>query len=152
RDLGWHTYALSRALVEFVVRAGLSAHPNVEIRQRCRAEKLVASADGATVNGVQYVDATDTRVEVDATLVVEASGRGDLTLALLQGLGVPAPDVTTIGVDIAYSTAMFDIPDPAPTGWKGVFHFPRPGSSRGALLLPLEGQRWILTIAGRHGD
>ena len=84
--------------------------------------------------------------------MVEASGRGDLTLALLESIGLPKPPVTTIGVEIAYATAIFQIPEDAPGDWKGVFHLPMPPSSRGALLLPLEGERWILTLAGRHGD
>lgn len=152
RDLGWDSYALSRALVEFVVRERLSGHGNVDIRQRCRAENLIADAEGHAVTGLQYVDAAGTRTELDAELVVEASGRGDLTLNLFESRGLPRPHATTIGVDIAYATAIFAIPDDASEDWKGVFCFSQPPSSRGALLLPLEGRRWILTIAGRHGD
>jgi len=48
---------------------------------------------------------------------------------------------------------VFEIPADAPADWKGVFHFPfAPRTSKGALLLPLEGKRWILTVAGRHGE
>src|SRR5204863_202793 len=90
-------------------------------------------------------------IERDA-LPAEPSDRGDLTLALLESIGLPKPPVTTIGVEIAYATAIFQIPEDAPGDWKGVFHLPMPPSSRGALLLPLEGERWILTLAGRHGD
>jgi 2-polyprenyl-6-methoxyphenol hydroxylase-like FAD-dependent oxidoreductase len=151
RDLGFDSYGLSRAFVEFVARACLT-DSNVEIRQRCRVEKPIADAAHGTVTGVQYVDADGTRVELGAELVVEASGRGDLALALLESLGMPRPPVTTIGVDIAYATAIFEIPNDAPSEWKGVFHLPLPPSSRGALILPLEGRRWILTLAGRHGD
>src|ERR1700733_11981788 len=52
----------------------------------------------------------------DADLVVDASGRGTLTLALLDALGWGSPDVTEIGVDIAYATLSFRcrrIPRPA---------------------------------------
>jgi 2-polyprenyl-6-methoxyphenol hydroxylase-like FAD-dependent oxidoreductase len=139
-------------MVEFIVRTGLSVTGHVDIRPRCRAEKLIADAEGHAVTGLQYVDAEGTRTELDAELVVEASGRGDLTLDLLESRGLPRPDATTIGVDIGYATAIFATPDDAPEDWKGVFCFPQPPSSRGALLLPLEGRRWIITIAGRHGD
>jgi len=152
RDLGFDSYGLSRALVEFVIRTRLASDANIEIRQGCRVEKLTADAKRRTVTGVGYADADGKRLDLDAQLVVEASGRGDLTLALLESIGLPTPPVTTIGVDIAYATAIFQIPDNAPGDWKGVFHLPMPPSSRGALLLPLEGQRWILTLAGRHGD
>jgi len=152
RDLGFHSYAVSRALVEFVTRTRLNGHANVEIHERCRIERLSADAEDQAVTGVEYVDADGTPISLEAELVVDSSGRGDLTLDLLEETGLPQPSVTTIGVDIAYASTIFEIPNDAPTGWKGLFHLPMPPSSRGALLLPLEGRRWIVTIAGRHGD
>jgi 2-polyprenyl-6-methoxyphenol hydroxylase-like FAD-dependent oxidoreductase len=152
RDLGFHSYAVSRALVEFVTRTRLNGHANVEIHERCRIERLSADAEDQAVTGVEYVDADGTPISLDADLVVDSSGRGDLTLDLLEEIGLPQPSVTTIGVDIAYASTIFEIPNSAPTDWKGLFHLPMPPSSRGALLLPLEGRRWIVTIAGRHGD
>jgi hypothetical protein len=84
-----------------------------------------------------------------ADLSIDASGRGTLTLGLLESIGHALPEATTIGVDLAYATAVFAIPENAPPDWKGVFSFSQaPQSSRGALLLPLEGERWIVTIAG----
>jgi 2-polyprenyl-6-methoxyphenol hydroxylase-like FAD-dependent oxidoreductase len=153
RDLGWLTYAQSRAQIEFTVRERVSALANVTLRDRCRVETLVADDGRRAVTGVQCVDASGRHDRLAADLVVECSGRGDLTLALLASLGYPRPDVTTLGVDIAYSTAIFAIPDDAPADWKSVFTLPGLGKgSRGALLAPLEGRRWIVTTAGRHGD
>jgi 2-polyprenyl-6-methoxyphenol hydroxylase-like FAD-dependent oxidoreductase len=152
RDLGFDSYALSRALIEFVTRACLDGRANVEIRQRCRVERLTADASRRTVTGVEYVDGDGARVTLGAELVAESSGRGDLALELLDSVGLPRPSVTTIGVDIAYASAIYEIPNDASDDWKGVFHLPMPPSSRGALMLPLEGRRWILTLAGRHGD
>ena len=152
RDLGFHSYAVSRALVEFVTRTRLNGHPNVEIHERCRIDRLSADAEDQVVTGVEYVDADGTPISLDADLVVDSSGRGDLTLDVLDSMGLPRPSATTIGVDIAYASAIYEIPNDAPGDWKGVFHLPMPPSSRGALLLPLEGRRWIITLAGRHGD
>src|SRR5262249_32164283 len=37
--------------------------------------------------------------------------------------------------------------------WKGVMSFGQaPRNSRGGVLFPLEGGRWMATIGGRHGD
>jgi len=48
---------------------------------------------------------------------------------------------------------VFAIPDDAPKDWKGAFCLPGAGrASRGSLMLPLEGHRWIATVGGRHGD
>jgi hypothetical protein len=85
--------------------------------------------------------------------VIDASGRGTLTLGLLRASGWALPAETTIGVDLAYATAIFTMPEAAPQDWKGVFCFPQaPQSDLGTLLLPMEGERWIVTVARMHGE
>jgi 2-polyprenyl-6-methoxyphenol hydroxylase-like FAD-dependent oxidoreductase len=153
RDLGFDAFAMSRALVEWLVRQRVRALANVELRPGSRADALVARADGTAVTGVRWGRGDGAHEILEADLVVDASGRGTLTLELLASVGLPAPEQTTIGVDLQYATCVFAIPDDAPADWKGVFHFPHaPRTSRGGLLLPLEGRRWILTVAGRHGE
>jgi 2-polyprenyl-6-methoxyphenol hydroxylase-like FAD-dependent oxidoreductase len=147
RDLGIRAYAMSRPLVELTVRRRAQANRAIDIRTRCRAQDLVAGAGGVT--GVRYEHADGALETINANVVVDASGRGTLTLRLLEALGQPAPVETTIGVDLTYATAVFEIPSSAPGDWKGVFTFPG-GDGRGGLMLPLEGNRWILTVAGRH--
>ena len=64
----------------------------------------------------------------------------------------PSPEETTIGIDLGYATCVFGIPHDASTDWKGVMTFGQaPQNSRGGLMLPLEGNRWMATIGGRHG-
>jgi 2-polyprenyl-6-methoxyphenol hydroxylase-like FAD-dependent oxidoreductase len=153
RDLGFDAFAMSRPLLEWLVRGRVRALPNVELRQDCWVEALVARADGAAVSGVRCGRPGAASEVLNADLVVDAAGRGSLTLDLLESIGLPRPEESTIGVDLRYATAVFSIPDDAPADWKGVFHFPHvPRTSRGALLLPLEGRRWIVTLAGRHGE
>jgi 2-polyprenyl-6-methoxyphenol hydroxylase-like FAD-dependent oxidoreductase len=153
RDLGFDCYAMSRALVEFTVRQQVHARSNVEIRPGCRVEGLVARSDALAVTGVQWAPDGGTSETLPADFVVDASGRGAPTLTLLESLGLARPEETTVGVDLAYATAVFAIPDDAPPDWKGVFTFgAAPRSSRGSLMLPLEGGRWIVTVAGRHAE
>ena len=151
RDLGFHNHGMSRSALEFAVRRRVAGGANVAIEHQCRVEEI-ATTDGR-VTGVRRVTERGERNMVAADLVIEASGRGDLTLALLRSLGRPLPEEETIGVDLAYGTSIFQIPSDAPRDWKGVFTFPHPPTSgRAALLLPIEGGRWIVTVAGRHGD
>ena len=153
RDLGFDAFAMSRPLVELTVRRRVQELPSIELRQGCRVQELVHRADPAAVTGVRYTDASGRPESIDADLVIDASGRGMLTLDALAALGRIPPAETTIGVDLAYASAVFAIPDDAPKDWKGVFCFPGIGrASRGSLMLPLEGQRWIATVGGRHGD
>ena len=153
RDLGFDGFAMSRPLVELTVRRRVQELPSIDLRQGCRVQELVHRADGTAVTGVRYTDASGRPESIDADLVIDASGRGMLTLDALAALGRVPPPETTIGVDLAYASAVFAIPDDAPKDWKGVFCFPGIGrASRGSLMLPLEGQRWIATVGGRHGD
>lgn len=149
RDLGIRAYAMSRPLVEVTVRRRVQSNPAVEIRERCRAQELLPRAGGAAVTGVRYEDAGGKTDTLDADFIVDASGRGTLTLRLLEAIGRHAPSETTIGVDLTYSTAVFEIPAGASGEWKGVFTIPG-ADGRGGLMLPLEGNRWILTVVGRH--
>lgn len=154
RDLGLCTYALSRPAIEHVVRRRVEGLANVTFRQRCRVQELLATSDGTTVTGVRCDTGNDTSETLAADLVIDASGRGAPTLALLKSTGRPLPEETTIGIDMRYATAVFAIPDDAPTDWKGVMTFggATPQSARGALMFPLEGNRWMLNLGGRHGD
>jgi 2-polyprenyl-6-methoxyphenol hydroxylase-like FAD-dependent oxidoreductase len=156
RDLGWHVYSMSRPLIELTVRSRVERLPNVTLRSRCRARTLEASGHqrAAAVVGVRCEDAQGRSETVPADLVVDASGRGSLTCDLLEAVGLQRPEATVIGVDIGYASAVFAIPDTASADWKAVLTMPQaPESSRGALLLPLEGgERWMVSIGGRYGE
>jgi 2-polyprenyl-6-methoxyphenol hydroxylase-like FAD-dependent oxidoreductase len=153
RDLGWFGYAVSRPTIEQVVRGRVESLANVTLRQRCRVREISGTQDGEAVSGVRYENGNGAGETMAADLVVDASGRGALTLDLLRSLGRAPPEETTIGIDLGYATSIFSIPDGASTDWKGVMSFGQaPRNSRGGLLLPLEGNRWMVTIGGRHGD
>ena len=125
----------------------------IDQRQHCRVEKLLASPSGETVSGAHYENDNGASETIATDLVVDASGSGALTLNLLQSIGRPLPEETTIGIDLGYATCVFGIPDDAPADWKGVMTFGQaPHNSRGGLMLPIEGNRWMATIGGRHGD
>ena len=74
-----------------------------------------------------------------------------MTLALLEA-NRAGLQVSEIGIDQAYSTAVFEIPDFTQT-WKCVVTLPTPPSSgRGAFIFPIENRRWIVSLGGNHGD
>jgi 2-polyprenyl-6-methoxyphenol hydroxylase-like FAD-dependent oxidoreductase len=153
RDLGWFGYAASRPAIERAVRQRVESRANITLRQRCRVQEVLGSPTDEAVAGVRYENGNGTSETITADLVIDASGRGTPTLGLLQSIGRPLPEETTIGIDLGYATSIFFIPDDAPTDWKGVMTFGRaPQNSRGGLMLPLEGKRWMVTIGGRHGD
>src|SRR5579871_502019 len=150
RDFGWLTYCASRPLFEFTARKAAEAR-GVEFRERSRA-KALETRDGAA-SGVRYETDDGASHLLEADLVVDASGRAVPTLEVLQALGLPAPDETTIGVDFAYATAVFRTPTDAGHDWKILMIMPGAGGpARGGLLAPLEGGRWIVSLGGRGAD
>ncbi len=153
RDLGMGWWSVSRPLLEFETRRHVEQQKNIELVGNRRVTEFVVSPDGSAVTAVRC-EAPDGRTEtLAADLVVDASGRGALTQALLEKFGLPKPEEAEIGIDIAYSTAVFERPVDAPSTWKIVMTFPAaPESSRGALLAPIENDQWIVSVGGNHGD
>ncbi len=104
RDLGWFSYAVSRPTIERAVRRRVESRANTTLRQRCRVQEVLASPNGEAVTGVRYENGNGASETIAVHLVVDASGRGALTLALLQSIGRPLPEETTIGIDLGYAT------------------------------------------------
>jgi 2-polyprenyl-6-methoxyphenol hydroxylase-like FAD-dependent oxidoreductase len=83
--------------------------------------------------------------------VVDASGRGSPTLTLLDAVGWERPQMTEVGVDISYNTAVVEIPPDATAQWKLVLTLPDPPYlALHAVLVPTEDGRWIITIADHN--
>jgi 2-polyprenyl-6-methoxyphenol hydroxylase-like FAD-dependent oxidoreductase len=150
RDFGWLFYGASRPLIELTTRRQVERLTNVTVRSKCRVIEITAAPDGTTVTGVRYESPDGGQETLAADLVVDASGRGALTVARLRSSGLPLPDEIIIGVDLHYTTATFVIPEHASTTWRGIATQPHaPERSRGGYMLPIEGNRWVLTLTGR---
>jgi 2-polyprenyl-6-methoxyphenol hydroxylase-like FAD-dependent oxidoreductase len=149
RDFGLSVLCASRPLIESVLRHRVMAIGNVSLRSQCRVVEILA--DTSVVRGVRF-DTGLTRSEtLESDLVVDASGRGVPTLSLLDALGRERPEVTEVTLAIGYSTTMvrfapYDLPQ-----WKIVLTEPNPpDSALKAVFVPLEGDRWYITIADRR--
>jgi 2-polyprenyl-6-methoxyphenol hydroxylase-like FAD-dependent oxidoreductase len=152
RDLGSDGFCMSRPLLEFVTRRCVERQDNIRLHPHCRVAEFLTSPDQTAVTGVRYEDAEGRASTLPSDLVLDASGRGALTLALLESIAAPKPQETEIGVDITYASAIFEIPGDKPVPWKGLVHLPLPpDSSRGALVLPIENGHWIVSIGEAHG-
>ena len=144
---------MSRPLIELAVRQRVAQYPNITLLPHCRAQSFEATPDGTAITGVRFENGDGRSERLRADLVVDASGRGNLALALLESIGRAQPPETVIEVDIGYATAIFAIPDDMSIDWMGVRTLGQaPQRGRGGLMLPLEGNCWILTLGGRHAD
>ncbi|MGA5704459.1 FAD-dependent oxidoreductase [Peterkaempfera bronchialis] len=140
--------SLTRAFLEHTVRSRVAALPNVEIRQRLS----VCGLTGVTgrVTGVEL----DGGESLAADLVVDATGRsGGRTDRWLEQLGCPAPEVTTVKIDVGYSTRLLRRPPGDRLRDGGLLYLMAtvpPHDKRAAAVFAVEGGRWMVTLGGWH--
>src|SRR6266702_600011 len=153
RDLGLSWLSMSRPMLEFVTRQAVRRQKNIELLGGCRVTEFLASPDGSAVSGVRYDASDGSSNTISADLVVDASGRGMMTLGALENMGFSKTGENEIGIDMAYSTAIFEQPVDAPSAWKGVIILPwAPRDNRGGFLSPIENNLWIVSVGANHGD
>ena len=151
RDFGLSLLCASRPLIELVLRRRVEAIANIALRPNCRVNGIVPTTSGTAVDGIRFDAGSGSCEVLAADLVVDASGRGALTSTLFDALGWERPAETEVGVDLSYATVVVAIPPSAPPDWKLVFTLPDPPFlALDAVLVPMEGGRWITTIA-EHG-
>jgi 2-polyprenyl-6-methoxyphenol hydroxylase-like FAD-dependent oxidoreductase len=144
-DWGRPALSMTRPLLEQVVRRRVSSLPNVRIE------------DGVFVERVEVSDGHVAGVVVDgevrgADLVVDCSGRSSRIAHHLESSGVLAPPVTRVMIDCAYASGFLPRSADDFDGSFLVCGTSPPTSFRAAAVLPVEGDRWMVTLAGVHGD
>lgn len=140
--------AMSRPLLESTVRDRVAALPNVEVRGGVNVGGLALDDQVKRVVAVHI----DDREEIAADLVVDATGRGARSVDWLAAHGYPAPATTIVEVDTRYVSRVFRRNDSPTRDWKAAAVIGDPETKRLAMLLPMEDDRWILSIAGLNGE
>lgn len=144
----------SRPFLEHAVRERVRALPNVSILEQIDVRDLAVDASRARVEGVRVRTRGDDAAErvIAANLVVDASGRGSRTPAWLAALGYPEPVEELVEVNMAYTTRIFRRRPDDLGGDLLVNSAPTPNLTRASAMLALEGDRWLVTVAGYFGD
>jgi 2-polyprenyl-6-methoxyphenol hydroxylase-like FAD-dependent oxidoreductase len=150
RDLGFDITCHSRELLEYCVRCCTLRHPNITLERESTVQELVAT-DGR-IHGVHYNQAGAAH-SLATDLVVDAGGRRSQAPRWLTGLGFQAPENTTIGVDIAYASTRFRVPEDYDESERLlVFMGQPPDFPNGAVMEIIEHQTWHVTLMGRFGN
>jgi 2-polyprenyl-6-methoxyphenol hydroxylase-like FAD-dependent oxidoreductase len=144
-DWGRSALSMTRPLLEQVIRRRIAALDNVRLD------------DGVVVDRVDVSDGRVSGVVVGgvvqrADLVVDCSGRSSRIAHQLESSGDLAPPLTRVTIDCAYASGF--LPRSA-DDFEGTFLVcatSPPTSFRSGAILPVEGDRWIVTLAGVHGD
>ncbi|MFH9419537.1 hypothetical protein, partial [Streptomyces sp. NPDC017529] len=155
----------TRPVIDSVVReralqAAAGSATRLEVLEATEAVGLTGDAGrvtgvrvrtrGGPGGGEPAGEGTDERV-VAAALVVDASGRTSKAPQWFAGLGRAAPREETVDAGIAYATRIFRPTAPAGAPDAGVNIPAWPGSPRGAVYVPVEDGKWLLTAAGVRG-
>eukprot|EP00439_Symbiodinium_sp_Y106_P088687 s1_g1223.t1 len=140
----------SRALLEHCIRTQVEALPNVECWYQTRVTAPLIHAN--RVIGVRV--APDDR-DLQADIIIDASGRVSQTLSWLDQLNLPRPNEESVHCDFAYCSALFRPTDPdvftdvgflISSARKGAY------TKRAGSLARMETGDWLVTLAGRLGD
>ncbi|GGL24897.1 hydroxylase [Halarchaeum grantii] len=141
------TYCASRPLFEHVVRERVRAVENVTLRGGHRVLDY-DHADGRVSGVAVRDDAGETR-HVEASLVVDATGRASHTPDWLAEHGYPAPESEEVTVDVVYGSTRIDRPA---DDRRMLLCAPQPERPRGAALIPIEDGQWEVIFQGVHGE
>lgn len=153
RCTGIEALLASRPFLESHVRARVRSIPNVRLLDGVDADSLAMSADARRVEGVRIKHIKGGQEEtVASALTVDASGRGSQTPAWLDAAGYAKPAEETITVGLSYSTRTYRRPPRHLDGDIAVIIPSAPPDRRGAAMLALEGDRWMVTLFGLLGD
>jgi 2-polyprenyl-6-methoxyphenol hydroxylase-like FAD-dependent oxidoreductase len=140
---------LSRPFLEDRVRRRVATMPGVTtIRGTARG----LLHEGGRVTGIDAEIDGETR-QLDAALVVDTSGRASQSARWLEALGYPTIPVSQVHIDMGYATRLLHrTPGRLPDGtWIVTITNPTE-SKRFGVAFPIEGDRWIVTLGGCHGD
>lgn len=149
----------SRPLLEWTTRRRLTAHPRIRFIETREAVGLLPNPQKTRVVGVRTRERNPEAHEIGkeeelaADLVVDASGRDSHVLEWLKELGYEQPKEIVIDGQVSYATRYFQRPKEFRPNWQVLALLNSwPEIRRGGIILPLEGNRWITTVAGIGDD
>jgi 2-polyprenyl-6-methoxyphenol hydroxylase-like FAD-dependent oxidoreductase len=146
----------SRELLEWKLRTRVASSGAVRFLDGCDVLGLLSSRSGDDVRGVRVrprPGSSGGQIDkIPADLVLDASGRGSRASQWLAELGYPPPQQTRIDAFLGYATRHVRIPSGFQQHWRMLILQPKPPGTRGGVIFPIEGDRWIVTLGGIGRD
>lgn len=149
----------TRPLLESTIRRHLRESGKVEILEGLGVSGFNLSADGKRASGIRCRprgahpdDASEERA-VEGDFIIDASGRNSRAPEWLEEAGFPAPAETVVDASWGYATRVYEVPEDFQANWKSLLIMHRPPViTRAGIIQPIEGNRWIVTLAGVMED
>lgn len=154
----------SRDLLDWSLRRRLAAFPNVHFLQGVKVTGLLTDAEHQKIVGVALRRPASSHPplteDLEADLIVDASGKASQAPQWLRALGYDAPPETEVNAAVGYVARVYQPPADLSVDWKILFAPPAPPSSRrGGAIFPIEGDpstpgspRWIVSLVGGDHD
>ncbi len=150
----------SRNLLEWTLRCRLAQCDRLQFLTGCQVTELLTDTNKSQVTGVklrcrdEVAQATPPQLrELAAALVVDASGRNSSLPKWLEALDYQPPQTTVVNSFLGYATCWYQRPENFNANWQGVTVMSKPpGNGRGGVLYPVEGNCWVVTLAGVGRD
>jgi 2-polyprenyl-6-methoxyphenol hydroxylase-like FAD-dependent oxidoreductase len=152
--IGIKGVTISRPLLEHIVRERVLALSNVQMIDNTPAKHLVTTDDKQKITGVVTEEReTGKLIPHTADLVVDATGRGSRTPQWLKDLGYGEVSASEVKVDVGYTTRVYERDPADPRGDTWIVSTPQaPAETRFGGAFAVEGNKWIITVGGWHGD
>ena len=145
----------SRPLLEWVIRRRVAAEPRIQVLQGHVAVSLLTKKAGSklAVSGVEVrKQRSGGSRDLEAALVVDASGRYTRLPEWLEELGFGKPVAEILHTRLAYSTRYYRIPDSLKDRYSTVLIEGDPSLAEGSgVFSPIEGGVAETTIYGAGG-
>lgn len=150
-----HILSGSRPLTDWAVRRRVLAGPRIEVVEGAEVIGLAGSA--SRVRGVRLRErgtaaaGQEPRV-LEADLVVDASGRSSRASVWLTALGAEPAHEELLDSGLAYASAVYRAPRDDSSPFGSVYVVANATQPIGAVLLPIEDDRWFVTLSGMRGS
>ena len=151
---GMVSFFQSRPFLEELLRGFVAKIPNIRFLYETAIENLDIHQEQNKVSSLTLASKRDGKKHsLEADFYLDAMGRGSPLKQFLEAASRDLPPESVVGVDFAYASAFFEIPEEISPDWKVVLIYPKaPDETRAAAIVPVEGNRWLVTAAGYNGD
>jgi len=143
-------------MLESAIFQRIAVHPAIQVMAGYQVAGLATDEQHQRVTGVRLIDRQKPNSQAflhNADVVVDASGRNSQAPQWLSSLGIPPPEEWIINSFVGYTTRMYQRPDRPDGAWKTLYVRPSPPhGTRGGIILPMEGNRWNVTLIGVARD
>ncbi len=140
----------TRPFLEAGLRDRIAQDERITLRFGTAIDEPIFDAASRTVRGVKLEDGS----ELSGDFVVDATGRGSKSPKWLEKWGFRRPVQQVVEVGLAYVSGLFESShDAALATSNAVLIYPEPPElARGGVAFHVEGDRWLVTLFGYHGE